>query len=52
MLHKLIDNGKNLWPNDPEKQSIIYEKYKQYQVPVSILFFFLLLTLCIHGFNI
>jgi len=33
MLHKLVNNGENLWPNDPEKRSIIYEKYKQYQVP-------------------
>jgi hypothetical protein len=38
MLHKLVDNGEKLWPNDTEKRSIIYEKYKQYQVPVSIEF--------------
>ncbi len=38
MLHKLVNNGEELWPNDPEKRSIIYEKYKQYQVPVNILF--------------
>jgi len=36
MLHKLVDNGDELWPNDPEKRSIIYGKYKQYQVPVSV----------------
>jgi hypothetical protein len=36
MLHKLVDNGDQLWPNDPEKRSIIYGKYKQYQVPVSV----------------
>jgi hypothetical protein len=39
MLHKLVNNGENLWSNDPEKRSIIYEKYKQYQVSVSIGFF-------------
>jgi hypothetical protein len=37
MLHKLVDNGNELWTNDPEKRSIIYEKYKQYQVPVCVL---------------
>ena len=36
MLHKLVDDGKALWSNDPDKRSIIYEKYKQYQVSVSI----------------
>jgi hypothetical protein len=40
MLHKLVDNGENLWPNDSEKRSIIYEKYKQYQVSVSVGFSF------------
>jgi hypothetical protein len=38
MLHQLVDNGDQLWPNDPEKRAIIFEKYKQYQVPVRILF--------------
>jgi hypothetical protein len=38
MLHQLVDNNDKLWPNDPEKRKIIYEKYKQYQVPVSIWF--------------
>ncbi|CAF1353205.1 unnamed protein product [Rotaria magnacalcarata] len=33
MLHKLVNNGENLWSDNPEKQRIIYEKYKQYQVP-------------------
>jgi hypothetical protein len=30
MLHQLVDNNDKLWPNDPEKRTIIYEKYKQY----------------------
>jgi hypothetical protein len=38
MLHKLTDNGETLWSTDPEKRTIIFEKYKQYQVPVCILF--------------
>ena len=37
MLHKLSNDGADLSPNDPEKQSTLYEKYKQYQIPVSII---------------
>ncbi|CAF0763853.1 unnamed protein product [Adineta steineri] len=33
MLHKLINNGEELWSNDSQKKSIIYDRYKQYQVP-------------------
>ncbi|CAF4342246.1 unnamed protein product, partial [Adineta steineri] len=32
MLHKLVNNGEELWSNDSQKKSIIYERYKQYQV--------------------
>ncbi|CAF0716469.1 unnamed protein product [Adineta steineri] len=32
MLHKLVNNGEELWSNDSQKKSIIYDRYKQYQV--------------------
>lgn len=33
MLHTLTDNGNTLRSDEQEKQSIMYDKYKQYQVP-------------------
>lgn len=38
MLHKLANNGAELSSDDPEKQKTLFEKYKQYQIPVSISF--------------
>ena len=35
MLHKLANNGEELWMDDPEKRKTIFEKYKKYEVPVK-----------------
>lgn len=37
MLHKLANNGEELWINDPEKRKTIFEKYKKYEVSVKFL---------------
>ena len=34
MLHKLVNQGADLYPNDAEKRSVIFEKYKHYQISV------------------